>query len=79
MDIKNIGYDTNGNIRHVVHFTSFSLPTDKGTVSQNYEAALKRARNYGGKKFNRKKFGGGIVFQNSEREVRGFATEVQGF
>ncbi len=50
-----INNDKNGNPRYVVHFIS---------IAPTYEDALNKARLIGGKKYNAKWFGGGIVFQS---------------
>lgn len=45
------------------------------TVSNCYDFALRRAKKIGGKKFNNKQYGGGIVFQSynieeTEKEIK---------
>ena len=50
-----INNDTNGNPRYVVHYLS---------IAPTYDAAVEKARKIGGKKYNAKWFGGGIVFQS---------------
>ena len=50
-----INNDANGNPRYVVHYLSIAL---------TYDAAVEKARKIGGKKYNTKWFGGGIVFQS---------------
>ena len=50
-----INNDANGNPRYVVHYSS---------IAPTYEAAIEKARKIGGKKYNAKWFGGGIVFQS---------------
>lgn len=60
-----INNDINGNPRYVCHFLDFIVDSDEFTsVSERYELALKRSRQLGGKKFNNKQYGGGIVFQS---------------
>jgi hypothetical protein len=54
-DFSRITNDTNGNPRYVIHYLN---------VDKNYNQALKIARKIGGKKFNNKQYGGGIVFQS---------------
>ena len=51
-----INNDYNGNPRYVCHWISLDTET--------YERALTIARKLGGKKFNNKQFGGGIVFSH---------------
>lgn len=55
-----INNDVNGNPRHVCHFLNFMKPGEKA----NYTLALSRARKLGGKKYNTKGYGGGIVFKS---------------
>ena len=74
---KRISRDANGNPRIVVHFLAFITAEESARrggdwiqVSEKYELALRRARPFGGRKFNNKQFGGGIVFQSySEEEL----------
>ena len=66
--------DINGNPRYVCHFLNFITDEDKGSINEQYEKALKRARKLGGKKFHNKQYGGGIIFQsynisNLENEI----------
>lgn len=55
--------DVNGNPRYVVHFLEL-ISNEEGSVSELYEIAVKKANKIGGKKYNTKKYGGGIVFQS---------------
>lgn len=62
-----VNNDTNGNGRLVCHF--YSLLSDKENdfnipLEERYNIAVKRANKIGGKRFNNKQFGGGIVFQD---------------
>ena len=54
-----VNNDANGNPRYVCHFLNFMRPWEKA----DYNLALSRARELGGKKYNTKGYGGGIVFQ----------------
>ena len=67
METLRIKHDTNGNARTVVHFLAFITERERqqNSVYDLYEIALHKARKIGGKKFNNKQFGGGIVFQES--------------
>ena len=56
-----INSDVNGNPRYVCHWISLGTDT--------YEQALSIARTVGGKKFNNKQFGGGIVFSHYNLET----------
>jgi len=62
IDFTRVNNDINGNPRYVCHFLNF-LKIDEPT---NYELALKRSRQLGGRKFHNKQYGGGIVFQMYE-------------
>jgi hypothetical protein len=58
--------DVYGNPRYVVHYPEF-LNNEENTFipfSKKYEYALKKAKKLGGKKFDNKQYGGGIVFQS---------------
>lgn len=50
-----INNNVNGNPRYVCHYFD---------IANTYEEALKTAKKIGGKKFNNKQYGGGIVFQS---------------
>lgn len=74
IEFKRVNSDVNGNPRYVCHF--FELLTDKEqeeirakarpfqAVSDMYSEAVFKAKKIGGKKYNGKDFGGGIVFQS---------------
>lgn len=86
MDIKYVGHDGCGNPRYAIHFLNFLTPQEKEIMGKEigkdfvtkwYNIAVKRANKYGGKKYNFKKFGGGIVFQAySEKEVENIANKA---
>lgn len=67
-DFTRVNNDTNGNPRFVLHFLSLTKPDDLtgymglDSITRKYELALKRAKQFGGRKFHNKQFGGGIVF-----------------
>jgi hypothetical protein len=63
MELTKIKNDVNGNPRYVVHFLEL-IGTEKGSVLEKYQIALKKAKTIGGKKYNNKSYGGGIVFQS---------------
>lgn len=56
--LTRVNNDGNGNPRYVVHFTALLADDENG-----YNTALVKSREYGGKKFHNKQYGGGIVFQ----------------
>jgi len=66
--IKN---DINGNPRYVCHFLNLLTDDELGRagdewipIAQKYAIATKRANLIGGRKYNCKAYGGGIVFQS---------------
>lgn len=64
-DFIRVNNDTNGNPRYVCHFLRLNTSQDeRQDVSQKYITALGRSREFGGRKFHNKQFGGGIVFQS---------------
>lgn len=66
IDFTRINNDTSGNPRYVVHFLTFITDKDriKTDISYMYELALSRSRKLGGRKYDNKQYGGGIVFQS---------------
>lgn len=69
IDFKRINNDVNGNPRYVCHFLEFLNESDKhlqriGHIAKWYDIAIKRAKTIGGKRYNNKSYGGGIVFQS---------------
>lgn len=62
-DFTRVNNDTNGNPRYVCHFLRLNIPADDSQdVSEKYITALARSREFGGRKFHNKQYGGGIVF-----------------
>jgi len=61
-----INNDSNGNPRYVVHFLNFLNDEEKSFLpfAKKYEYALKKAKMLGGKKYDNKQYGGGVVFQS---------------
>ena len=57
--------DIYGNPRYVCHYANFLTEVDKDIqgVTNRYNLALSRSRRFGGKKFDNKQYGGGILFQ----------------
>lgn len=79
IEFTRINNDGNGNPRYVCHFLSFLKPYEfhgQYDVSQ-YDVALSRSRQFGGRKFHNKQYGGGIVFQSYEIERLG--KEIEAF
>jgi len=61
-----VNNDINGNPRYVVHFLEVLNDEERVSIPFNkkYEYALKKAKKIGGKKYDNKSYGGGIVFQS---------------
>lgn len=74
MEFKRIKNDVNGNPRYVVHFLALLSDKEQHEISDKakpfqyitdaYSYAIKKANKIGGKKYQGKDFGGGIVFQS---------------
>jgi hypothetical protein len=66
IDFTRINNDVFGNPRYVVHFIDFLNNEEKSFLpfSKKYEYALKKAKLLGGKKYDNKQYGGGVVFQS---------------
>jgi hypothetical protein len=62
--LTRINNDLNGNPRYVVHFLNVLNSEEQSFLPFNkkYEYALKKAKTIGGKKYDNKQYGGGIVF-----------------
>jgi len=62
--LTRINNDLNGNPRYVVHFLNVLNSEEQSFLPFNkkYEYALKKAKLIGGKKYDNKQYGGGIVF-----------------
>ena len=64
-DLTRINNDVNGNPRYVIHFLQILNEQERLLpFSEKYKYALKKAKKIGGKKFDNKQYGGGIVFQS---------------
>lgn len=61
-----INNDVNGNPRYVIHFLEFLNDEERINIpfTKKYEYAVKKAKLIGGKKYDNKNYGGGIVFQS---------------
>lgn len=73
IEFTRINNDGNGNPRYVCHFLRFINDDDSNryhaeygikAILNLYDLALSRSRQFGGKKFHNKQYGGGIVFQS---------------
>lgn len=69
-----VNQDINGNPRYVCHFLNLLSEKEKedndGPMGSKYALAVKKAKALGGRKFHNKQYGGGIVFQAYEGELR---------
>ena len=61
-----ISNDINGNPRYVIHFLEILNDEERLSIPFNkkYQYAVKKANKIGGKKYDNKSYGGGIVFQS---------------
>lgn len=65
IEFTRINNDGNGNPRYVCHFLNFISDADEfDGIERRYDRALARSRQFGGRKFHNKQYGGGIVFQS---------------
>ncbi len=68
-NFKRIKSDINGNPRHVTSWLGFGFKT--------YADAVQAANKLGGRRYNTKSFGGGIVFQAYECELAGINKKMR--
>ena len=61
-DLIRINNDVNGNPRYVVHYLAFN--NESGKTASYGEALLIAKKLFGGRKYNTKSYGGGIVFSS---------------
>lgn len=78
IDFTRIQKDVNGNPRVVCHYLNFIKDDEKAS----YEVAIKRANKLGGRKYNTKLYGGGLVFQcynidELEKEIIEFINQLE--
>lgn len=62
-----VNNDVNGNPRYVIHFLDLLNENEqipKNSVDNEYRLAVGKANKIGGKKYNTKAYGGGIIFQS---------------
>ncbi len=66
IEFTRVNNDVNGNPRYVCHYLNFITDKDEKEVNfhHRYDHAVNKAKKIGGKKFNNKQYGGGIVFQS---------------
>lgn len=63
-----IKHDANGNPRHVTSWCGYGF--------KSYAQAIAAANSIGGRKYNTKTFGGGLVFQVYDCELDGLADRL---
>ena len=72
IEFTRITNDVNGNPRYVAHFRAVICKESKILSpllsSDKYPLALEKCKQFGGKKFHNKQFGGGIVFQSYDNQ-----------
>jgi hypothetical protein len=66
IDFTRVNNDVNGNPRYVIHFLDILNAEERMTLpfAKKYEYALKKGKLLGGKKYDNKQYGGGIVYQS---------------
>lgn len=64
-----LGCDANGNPRHVCSWLGFGFKT--------YAEAVRAANKIGGRKYNTRQFGGGLVFQAYACELPGIVSRLK--
>lgn len=71
IDFTRVNNDINGNPRYVIHFLDILNPEERMTLpfAKKYEYALKKGKLLGGKKYDNKQYGGGIVYQSYNIEI----------
>ncbi len=66
--VDRVNSDCYGNPRYVIHFIDYSIllrmGIDGGGIFDKYDHVCKIANKSGGRKYNNKSYGGGIVFQS---------------
>lgn len=78
IDFTRVNSDTYGNPRYVCHFLTFITDKDEFTgLDSRYDLALARSRQFGGRKFHNKQYGGGIVFQSYN--IDGLGEKIEAF
>ena len=68
--------DMYGNPRYRIHWASF-FNTDEPDAVKTYDNALRRAKQFGGRKSHTKAFGRGIVFQSYN--IDGLAADITAY
>ena len=67
IDFTRVNNDVNGNPRYVCHFFDLLSTADRESgagIPELYELAVKNSRQFGGKKYRGRDYGGGIAFQS---------------
>lgn len=80
IDFTSIKSDADGNPRCVCHFVHFIGDNDMHlSVAKQYRLALKRAKQFNGKRFDNKQYGGGIVFSMEEQYRKEMSYKIREF
>ena len=66
--VKHVNNDQYGNPRYVAHWHSV-LSEKEYDDKRTYEYAIRKANKVGGRRFNNRQYGGGIVFYGNEDAV----------
>lgn len=75
------GYDVNGNPRYICHYTALLTSQENGNpalAGQWYKIAIDRAHSIGGRRYRARWYGGGIVFQGYENNIKAYIREIVG-
>ena len=70
--LTRLNNDVNGNPRYAIHFLKLNTRAEKNrtgdyenlSTTDLYDIAVKRAKKLGGRMYQNKQYGGGIVFQS---------------
>ena len=70
--LTRLNNDVNGNPRYAIHFLKLNTRAEKNrtgdyenlSTTDLYDIAVKRANKLGGRRYQNKQYGGGIVFQS---------------
>lgn len=66
LNFLKVNNDINGNPRYVIHFMDIPMNEQEKKVGiiKRYDLAIDKVKKIGGKKYDVKSYGGGIVFQS---------------
>jgi hypothetical protein len=83
MKFTRVKSDINGNPRYVVHFLECCPESWREDITYRYTATCKLMNRIGGRKYNTKSYGGGVVFQSYslddlQKHIEELIAEVDG-